>query len=132
MHFHGQYGTSSGNYSFLSRNCSALADAACYLQRLGNLTGIRITCVDAMPERIGSKVLINERLYQGFYDTYDPKGKEQTVEEFIAAFDLKVCFAPRSCAYVCVYMYIYICLYIYIYIYIHTCMYIYIYMYSGF
>jgi hypothetical protein len=76
---------SKGNFSLLGINCSQLAIESCFLQRMGNLTGLSVGCVSSSPELKSDISQINTALYYGQYSRY---GSKTQAKEHVGAFDL--------------------------------------------
>ena len=74
-----------GNISFVVQDCKLLAGGACFLQRLGNMSGIEVGCLSAASQRVESTQALDAKTYAGFYDKYSLGGAAQ--EEFLAGFD---------------------------------------------
>lgn len=74
-----------GNVSVVAQDCELFAGGACFLQRLGNLSGIEVGCLSAQNRRMESNEAMDTTTYAGFFDKYSPGGTAQ--EEFLAGFD---------------------------------------------
>ena len=74
-----------GNVSLVASDCKAFAGAACFLQRLGNISNLQVGCTSAASERLESNAALDTRTHAGFYDRYTKGGEAQ--EEFLNAFD---------------------------------------------
>ena len=74
-----------GNVSVVAQDCKLFAGGACFLQRLGNISGIEVGCLSAQSRRMASNEDMDTTTYAGFYDKYSPGGAAQ--EEFLAGFD---------------------------------------------
>jgi hypothetical protein len=77
----------SGNTSIVVKDCTAFAGGACYLQRLGNLSGLDIGCISAKSAREKDLSNLDKRTYQGFYDRFREGG--ESMEEFLQAMDFR-------------------------------------------
>jgi hypothetical protein len=78
--------TPSRRRQLLVSNCDALPAAACYLERVGNLSGVRTGCASAASAVTAGGPALDARLYAGHYNRRAPAGQ---TEEFIAAYDLR-------------------------------------------
>jgi hypothetical protein len=74
-----------GNFSFLAVDCSKVAEAACFLKQMGNLTGLSVGCISTNPSFKTSLSDINLALYNGQYSKY---GSKLQPVEYVGAYDL--------------------------------------------
>ena len=75
-------------WQLVTKSCDGLpAAAACYLERLGNLSGVRVGCAAAAAAVLaGGGAALDSRVYLGHFDRRAP-GRAR--EEFAAAYDLR-------------------------------------------
>ncbi len=74
----------------MTASCAALpAGATCYLERAGNLTGVRVACASVPAAFVaGGGPALDARLYAGHWARGRP-AQAQAQEEFAAAYDLR-------------------------------------------
>ena len=73
------------NISFLALDCSAVPELSCFLQKMGNLTGIGVGCISTSPKFVDDASQINTALYNGQYSKY---GSTLAPKEYIGAYNL--------------------------------------------
>ena len=76
---------STGSFYLAVSNCSEIPDVSCFLQRMGNLSGLEVGCISTSPEFVDDVSEINSAFYDGHYNRYRPKNPTQ---EFISAYEL--------------------------------------------
>ena len=72
-----KFDSRGGNVSLVASDCKALAGAACFLQRLGNMSNLEVGCTSAASERLESNAVLDTRTYAGFYDRFTKGGEAQ-------------------------------------------------------
>ena len=80
-----QAGMDYGNFSFLAIDCTQVPDLSCFLQKMGNLSGLSVGCMSTNPLYLEEASLVNQELYDGQYSKYGSGLKPQ---EYIGAYNL--------------------------------------------
>jgi len=80
-----QAGMDYGNFSFLAIDCTQVPDLSCFLQKMGNLSGLSVGCMSTNPLYLEGASLVNQELYDGQYSKYGSGLKPQ---EYIGAYNL--------------------------------------------
>jgi hypothetical protein len=73
------------NVSFLALDCAAVPELSCFLQKMGNITGLSVGCISTNPKFVDTASSINTALYNGQYSKY---GSSSTPTEYVGAYDL--------------------------------------------
>ena len=78
----------------VAADCNRFAGGACFLQRLGNLSGLEVGCQSAGHEHVDDMRAVNLRTYSGYYQSSNQKCRScvlrrdaQGQEEFLNGFD---------------------------------------------
>ena len=78
----------------VAADCNRFAGGACFLQRLGNLSGLEVGCQSAGHEHVDDMRAVNSRTYSGYYQSSNQKCRScvlrrdaQGQEEFLNGFD---------------------------------------------
>jgi hypothetical protein len=76
---------SKGNLSFLAIDCAELKEQSCFLQRMGNISGLDVGCMSTNPGFLENTAAVNQALYNGHYNKYS--SSQQNPKEYIGAYD---------------------------------------------
>ena len=57
----------------VAADCNRFAGGACFLQRLGNLSGLEVGCQSAGHEHVDDMRAVNSRTYSGYYQSSNQK-----------------------------------------------------------
>ena len=76
---------SKGNFSFIAIDCADLKEQTCFLQRMGNISGLDVGCVSTNPRFLDNSAAVNKALYDGHYNKYS--SGQQNLKEYIGAYD---------------------------------------------
>jgi hypothetical protein len=74
-----------GAFSFSTLSCADMQQAACFLQRMGNLSGFDIKCVSTNPAFKSDIFEINKATYKGQFSRY---GSKASAEEFMGGYNM--------------------------------------------
>jgi len=77
--------SSKGNFSFLAIDCADLKEQSCFLQRMGNISGLDVGCMSTNPAFKRDSAEVNKALYDGHYNKFS--STQQNPKEYIGAYD---------------------------------------------